>query len=158
MSIKLARNTDLLQHLKPRCPTSYLGQSQRPIKPEHTVLVLKASSAHFETEVGGGRGQLSPENLCPRDLCPRTVCPRPCPRSPIFNFSVPVPVPGPRFSKFVSPSLSPVPVFQKFCPRPCPHLKFCINFVPVPVPSPFRISSGRSRISPHFCPEFNFFA
>ena len=99
------------------------------------------------TEVGGGRGQPSPGNLCPRtvypgdcslnisprDVCPHGFCHGLCPRSPIFDFSVPVL--GPRFSKFVSPSLFPVPVFQKilfpslspseilhnFCPRPCPQ-------------------------------------
>ena len=95
---------------------------------------------------------LSPENLFPRDLCPHGFCPQ----SPIYNFSVPVPVLGPRFSKFVSPSLSPVPFFHKFCPCPFPHLKFCINFVTVPVSSPSRISSGPSRISTHFCSEFNY--
>ena len=108
-------------------------------------------AVNLQPEVGGGLVQLFPGTLCPRDLCPRTVCPgdcprnlsprdvcplgfcpRPCPRSPIFNFSVHIPVPD----------------FPNLCPRPCPHLKFCINIVPVPSLS--RICSGSSRISPHF--------
>ena len=139
------------------------------------------------SEVGGGRGQLSPRNLCPRDPCPRVfgprdcpqnlsprdrcprsfcprpcprspllnfsvpvpgprfsnLCPRPCPRSPIFEICVPVPVSDPRFSKFVSPFLSPVPNFHNFCPHPCPRSPIRKISIPFRVPGPFILLANR---------------
>ena len=86
----------------------------------------------LKPEVGGGRGQLSPENLCPRDLCPALSVPGTVPGISVPGMSVPVP--GPQFSIFQSPSLSPVPDFPNLCPRPCPRSPFFKNSVPVPVP------------------------
>ena len=100
---------------------------------------------------------LSPESQSPGCLSPRFLSPslspvphfqffspRPCPRSPIFQICVPVPVPGPRFSKILSPSLSPSQILHKFCPRPCPQ----------PVPDKFwpvaNLTSFLSRIK-FFC-------
>ena len=60
----------------------------------------------------------------------RNLCPRPCPRSPIFEICVPVPVPGPKFSQFLSPSLSPnslSPNSQNFDSLPCSRSLYSIS-------------------------------